>query len=73
MGACSFGSQQVLYKIPGMLYYLDDDWSGLCNFLCAQKGAEKTDLSTNHLFLFGVVKLLNCSADPLPGRHVCTH
>ena len=22
----------ALYKIPGMLYYLDDDWSGLCNF-----------------------------------------
>ena len=22
----------ALYKVPGMLYYITDDWSGLCNF-----------------------------------------
>ena len=22
----------ALYKVPGMLYYMTDDWSGLCNF-----------------------------------------
>ena len=53
----------ALYKVPGMLYYMTDDWSGLCNFRHGCEHATRINSSSlvsmspmsvqNHLFNTG--------------------
>ena len=53
----------ALYKVPGMLYYMTDDWSGLCNFEVGCEHASRINETSmvsmspmsvqNHLFNAG--------------------